>query len=208
MKIFIASILAFIQRYVWGYKHTYRIRNKIDRLRSQWLRSQFKNCAKSARIEHLGLLEGAQYISLGENTDIQQYTYLTAWDKCGDITFTPEINIGSDCHIGAFNHITCVNKIVIGDGFVSGKWVTITDNSHGNTELETLQMPVSKRPIVSKGPVIIGKNVWIGDKTTILPGVTIGDGVVIGANSVVTKDIPPYCVVGGNPAKILKQIKS
>lgn len=59
---------------------------------------------------------------------------------------------------------------------------------------------------MSKGPVIIGQNVWVGDKATILPGVTIGDGAVIGANSVVTKDVPPYSIVGGNPAKVLKQL--
>jgi len=47
--------------------------------------------------------------------------------------------------------------------------------------------------------------VWIGDKATILPGVMIGDGVVVGANTVVSKDIPNYSVVVGNPARIIKQ---
>jgi acetyltransferase-like isoleucine patch superfamily enzyme len=64
----------------------------------------------------------------------------------------------------------------------------------------------TERKVISKGAVIIGENVWIGDKVTILPGVEIGNGVVIGANSVVTKDIPSYCVVGGNPAKVIKQL--
>lgn len=204
MKTIIATILTFIQKHVWRYERTYWIKYKTDRLRALWLCSRFKSCDISVRIEHLGLLRGSQYISIGENTDIQQYTYLTAWDRYRDIHYSPEIIIGSDCHIGAFNHITCVNKIVIGDGFVSGKWVTITDNSHGGTTFETLQLPVGIRPVVSKGPVIIGKNVWIGDKATILPGVTIGDGVVVAANSVVTKDVPSYCIVGGNPAKVIK----
>ena len=61
------------------------------------------------------------------------------------------------------------------------------------------------RSVMSKGPVIIGNDVWIGDKATILPGVTIGDGAVIAANAVVTKDVPAYSVVAGNPAKIVKQ---
>ena len=84
----------------------------------------------------------------------------------GSEYFHLRINIGNDCHIGVFNHITCVNRIIIGDGFVSGKWVTITDNAHGLTGLMTLQLPVSSRSIVSKGSVIIGKNVWVGDKVT------------------------------------------
>ena len=54
-------------------------------------------------------------------------------------------------------------------------------------------------------PVKIGDKVWIGGGVTILPGVTIGDNSVIGAGSVVTKDIPPYSVVVGNPAQIIKK---
>ena len=86
---------------------------------------------------------------------------------------------------------------------LTGKWVTITDNSHGETDKDTLGMRPQKRTITSKGPVVIGNNVWIGDKATILPGVIIGDGAVIAANAVVTKDVPAYSVVGGNRAKII-----
>ena len=50
----------------------------------------------------------------------------------------------------------------------------------------------------------IGNDVWIGQSTIILSGVTIGDGAIIGANSLVTKDVKPYAVVGGNPAKLIK----
>lgn len=168
----------------------------------------FRYCHASVRIERLGKLVGTKFISIGKGSDIQQMTYLTAWPCYNSKQkFSPVIKIGENCHIGAFNHITCVNKIVIGDGFVSGKWVTITDNSHGDVSFETLSLPVGDRPIVSKGPVVIGKNVWIGDKATILPGVTIGDGVVVGANSVVTKDVPAFCVVGGNPTRIIKQLE-
>lgn len=59
----------------------------------------------------------------------------------------------------------------------------------------------------SKGDVSIGKNVWIGEKATILPGVTIGEGSIIGANSVVTKNIPPYSIACGIPAKVIKKLK-
>lgn len=56
----------------------------------------------------------------------------------------------------------------------------------------------------SKGPTCIGHDVWIGFRATILSGVTIGDGAVIGAGAVVTHDVPPYAVVGGNPARLLR----
>jgi acetyltransferase-like isoleucine patch superfamily enzyme len=56
----------------------------------------------------------------------------------------------------------------------------------------------------SRGHIIIGNDVWIGLNVIMLDGVTIGDGAVIGAGAVVTKDIPPYAIVAGNPAKIIK----
>lgn len=148
---------------------------------------------------------GGEYISIGRYTHFDKDCVITAWDHTlsGD-TFNPSIIIGECCDFGAWNHITATNKISIGKNLLTGKWVTITDNSHGKSDLNTLQQPPVLRPVVSKGPVIIGDNVWIGDKATILPGVTIGDGAIIAANAVVTKDVPAYCVVGGNPAKIIK----
>jgi virginiamycin A acetyltransferase len=58
---------------------------------------------------------------------------------------------------------------------------------------------------MSKGDVIIGNDVWIGINATILSGVTIGDGAIIAANAVVTKNVEPYAIVGGNPAKTIKK---
>lgn len=57
----------------------------------------------------------------------------------------------------------------------------------------------------NKGDIVIGNDVWIGYEAVILAGVTIGDGAVIGARAVVTKDIPPYTIVGGVPAKPIRK---
>ena len=56
-----------------------------------------------------------------------------------------------------------------------------------------------------KGDTVVGSDVWIGQNVTVMPGVHIGDGAIIGANSVVTKDVPPYSVIGGNPARLIKR---
>ena len=56
-----------------------------------------------------------------------------------------------------------------------------------------------------KGDTVVGNDVWIGQNVTVMPGVHIGDGAIIAANSVVTKDIPPYCIAGGNPCKIIRR---
>ncbi|MDE6868022.1 MAG: CatB-related O-acetyltransferase [Clostridia bacterium] len=62
---------------------------------------------------------------------------------------------------------------------------------------------ISELPL--KGDTVIGNDVWIGQNVTVLPGVNIGDGAIVGLNSVVAGDVPPYTVVAGNPAKIIRK---
>ncbi len=149
-------------------------------------------------------LSGGKYITIGEGCVFGCHGVLTAWDRFMDDTFTPSIEIGDRVTIGDYFHITAINRIRIGNGVLTGRWVTISDNAHGTTDPDTLSRVPMERRLFSKGPVIIGDNVWIGDKATVLAGVTVGEGAVIGANAVVTKDVPPYSIVGGNPARILK----
>ena len=59
--------------------------------------------------------------------------------------------------------------------------------------------------VVSKGDTVIGHDVWIGNSVTIMQGVQIGHGAIIGTNALVTKDVAPYTIVGGNPAKIIRK---
>ena len=82
----------------------------------------------------------------------------------------------------------------------------INDNSHGNICREELDLAPNLRPLTSKGPIIIEDNVWIGEMVCILSGVHIGKGAIIAAGSVVTKNVPPYTIVAGVPAKIVKQL--
>lgn len=176
------------------------IKGNHDAIRSQRLATRLGN--RTLRVDGSITIRGERYITIGNCTHIGNGCVITAWDKTADGgTHTPVIRIGSNCSIGEYNNITATHWIEIGDNLLTGRWVTITDNSHGTTDTESLQIEPLMRPVISKGPVIIGKNVWIGDKATILPGVTIGEGAVIGANSVVTKDVAPYTVVAGIPAK-------
>lgn len=91
-----------------------------------------------------------------------------------------------------------------------GKFCSIADNVTillgGEHKLDTISsFPFSlEKNRFSKGDVIIGNDVWIGYGATILSGVSIGDGAVIAANSIVTKDVEPYAIVGGVPAKTIK----
>lgn len=151
-------------------------------------------------------LIGGEYITVGNETCLGKSIVLTAWDYFKGQKFTPSISIGNGVSIGDYSHITAIDKIVIGDGVLTGRYVTITDNSHGLPDLNDANVLPTNRTLTSKGPVIIGENVWIGEKASIMPGVIIGKGSVVAANAVVTKDVLPYCMVAGVPAKVIKQL--
>ncbi len=206
MRKKIIDAVAYFIHALFNYKASTNLQLFFVKLYSSWISKEFKSFGSKGLVCRGLHLIGADKIEIGDNCLISKNSFLTAWEICdrGNQTL---IKIGNHCCFGAYNHITASNKIIIGDNCLTGKWVTITDNSHGKTDIASLRISPSKRDIVSKGAVIIGKNVWVGDKATILPNVTIGEGAVIAANAVVTKDVPSHCVVGGNPAKILKNKK-
>lgn len=81
------------------------------------------------------------------------------------------------------------------------------DNVYGKELLNNLQINGSKKTVLVRNKVnktLIGNDVWIGTGVTIVNGVKVGDGAVIGAGAMVTKDVPPYAIIGGNPAKIIR----
>lgn len=101
------------------------------------------------------------------------------------------------------------SKLVIGNYCSIAKEVVfILGSDHRLDTLSTYPFKVmymgEKREAISKGDIIIDDDVWIGQRATILSGIHIGQGAVIAAGAVVTKDVEPYAIVGGNPAKVIK----
>jgi acetyltransferase-like isoleucine patch superfamily enzyme len=201
---------AYLFSFVFPYHFINRLYRNIGKyIYTGWISREFKSFGKSSYIlPCFSLLIGAKYISVGVKSQIGRGVQLTAWDKFKGQKFTPEIIIGNNCSIGEDSHITAINRIRLGNNVRLGKKILITDNAHGASDAELLDMAPNFRPLCSKGPVIIDDNVWIGEKASIMPGVHIGMGVIVAANSVVTKDVPPYSVVAGVPAKIVKQLKT
>lgn len=103
-------------------------------------------------------------------------------------------------HLKSNTFIECQGGVEIGKYFHTGRGLTIFSGNHDYNSKEFI--PYGPQSILK--PVIIKDFVWCGANVTICPGVTIGEGAVVGAGSVVTKDVPAYAVVGGNPARVLK----
>ena len=167
----------------------------------------------SHRVGHLGdssfiwkplNLLGEQFMTIGDGNVFEAGLQLTA-RQTG--TRPPVLSIGNHCLIRYGCHITATNSVKIGDCLLTGTNVLITDNAHGLTNYSSMQLPPRQRDVVSKGAVLIGDNVWLGNNVCVMPGVVIGNGVVVGSNSVVTHDIPPFCVVAGVPAKVIKSLE-
>ncbi len=170
----------------WGTRiYTIRIRNFIGELGSCTL------------VEKSCLLQGGgiKRLIIGDHTVINAHALIELWSKYGDETYEPEVRIGNHCNIGEYCHISSINKITIGDGLLTGRFVYIGDNSHGGLSLEETEIAPENRKLKTKGIIMIGKNVWIGDKVTILGVVTIGDNAIIDAGTVVTHDVPPNSIV-------------
>ena len=207
--------------YLLSFLYTFEISNVIHKIRNYvytgWMKRIFKNFEGIIKGK-IGLL-GSQYISVGVNSVICNNVKLWAYEKYNDQQFTPEIVIGNNTVIQDNCFISAVNKIEIGDNVAIANNSVVIDNVHGdfraghmhftqNEEIPDVFLNnVQTRDLASKGPVIIEDNVHIGMYCMIMPGVTIGHNSVVNAHSVVTRNVPPYSIVSGNPAKIVLSFK-
>lgn len=145
-------------------------------------------------------------ISLGSRRFRQFCAHWILGDKCGEwvnidkgATFGDEIELGNGSGIGA--NCSVPNGVTIGHHVMIGIDVLMFTNEHRYDDL-TIPMGLQGRTEIE--PIVIGNDVWIGSRSLIMKGTHIGDGAIIAAGSVVTKDVPPYEIWGGNPARYLK----
>lgn len=156
----------------------------------------FVKIGKDVTIQHPECLHFGKNIGIGKNT------YFLPLTSYADKNYTPKIIIGDGCWIGVRNSFAAIDEIKIGKNVLFAGYVHITDHSHGYEEID---IPVSKQPLISKGPVIIEEQCWLGFGCEILSGVHIGKHSIVAARAVVTKDVPAYSIVAGNPARIVKK---
>ncbi|MEO1535570.1 MAG: acyltransferase, partial [Planctomycetota bacterium] len=110
----------------------------------------------------------------------------------------PRIVIREGVYCNRYTMFDASERIEIGARTMIGPHCYITDHDHGIRR----HMPIPKQPLIG-APVVIGHDAWLGAGVTILKGVTIGEGAIVAANAVVTKDVPPFSIVAGVPAKVI-----
>lgn len=211
MKNIVKELLIVIMRVVsWLYSYdiSQKIKASRDIIYTTWLRNFLASIGKDSTICYpCKLGDNPQLIDIGDNTVIRDFCVIQAETRYKDQIFNSSIIVGNNCDIGAFNHITSVGNIIIGNGVLTGRRVLISNNNHGDFSEEYLEKSPVNRDVISRGDIIIEDNVWIGEGASILGKIRIGKGAVIGANAVVTKDVCEYTLVAGNPAKTIKKIE-
>lgn len=165
----------------------------------------FSKCSiRKSRLIRLPItIRGKKYIDFGNELTTGRYCRIEVNGKHDKriIVFGDRVNIGDMVRISASE------SIVIGNDVLIGSRVTIVDNSHGfyfGDKQSSPNIPPNERPLSTK-PVIIKDNVWVGEGAVIQKGVTIGKGSIVAANTVITKNVPDNCLVGGIPASIIKK---
>jgi acetyltransferase-like isoleucine patch superfamily enzyme len=158
----------------------------------------FKSFGKKTTIYKPRNIQGAKYIDLGCRTSFMPDAWLLAL-KIDDND--PQLVISNDCYIGHYVHIVSVRKVIIEDAVLVADKVYISDNLH---DFESISLPIIHQPVKYHRDVLIKSGAWIGENVCII-GASVGKNSVVAANSVVTKDVPDYCVVAGAPARIIKR---
>ncbi len=146
-----------------------------------------------------------KYISIGDDVNIGSFCRITVSTEFGGHKVKSNneirIKIGNHVDMGNNSFISANNDIQIGNHVIMSSYVFITDHDHG---FQDFRKNLHEQPLSEGGYVKIGDNVFLGVKCSIMKNVTIGERSIIAANAVVTKDIPPYSIAAGNPARIIK----
>lgn len=133
-------------------------------------------------------------ITIGDNVSIEKGVVISTSES-------GKISIGNNVYLGEYSVLTSNEEIEIGANVLISPHNDIVDFNH---IYQDQSIPVNRQGVIAK-KITIQEDAWIGSGCKILMGVTVGRGAVVGAGSVVTKDVPPYHVAVGNPAKTIKE---
>jgi len=140
-----------------------------------------------------------QGVRIGDNVRLKEYVWLQVTSMLNDVG--KGITIGENTYIGPNCLLGGAGGIQIGANCTFGAHVDLLAENHA---FDRTDLPINQQGTVREG-IVVGDDCWIGDRVIVLDGVTVGYGCVIGAGSVVTRDIPEYCIAVGNPARVVRK---
>lgn len=179
------------------------IRNRMytwNYWRSLYRFLKFKLLHPGIKTEGFVFLPKRYEISKGRNASFTIGGFVWIGEGCAFRAHEGTLRIGRKSTFGGKNTINCYNHVEVGEEALWADHIYVVDFDHWFIDPH---MTIRSQGI-RKEHVIIERNVWIAEKATVLRGVTVGEGSVVGAMSLVARDVPPYAVVGGVPAKVLK----
>ena len=189
-------------------------------LRGLWYKVRFKQSSGLVLIGSGVKIRYANHLSAGKNFIIEDGAELMGLSKegilCGDnvtvgayASIMPSnyygrnlgtgLTVGTNSNIGRYSYIGCSGRITIGDNVLMGPRVGLFAENH---RYDSLEQPIRDQGVLREA-IFIEDDCWIASSVTITAGVTVGKGSVIAAGSVVTKDVPPYSIAAGSPARII-----
>ncbi|OPY70157.1 MAG: putative acetyltransferase [Syntrophorhabdus sp. PtaU1.Bin002] len=165
------------------------LRNNYYRFRHRW-----GYYGKGVRIgKGVDFYGDLKRVFLYDNSEIMDYS------KVFIVGPNASITLRENSSIGYFNIVNVHAQFVLGENSMTGPFVSFNDSDHAITKKESIRFSG-----YSEGVIQVDKDVWIGTGARVLKNVAIGEGAVIGANAVVTKNIPPWSVAVGIPAKVIR----
>lgn len=203
MKVYLLQVLQFL--------HLWRLR----KLKVQVSIDRSTKLLRSFKANFYTVPDDRLYLKIGANCILNAAFIFES--KTGQII------VGEKCYIGGNVSIMCRNRIEIGNNVTMAWGITLYDHdSHSKSWIQRAKVvehfydhygsPACFDNLdwtdVNSAPIHIKDKVWIGFNVLVLKGVTVGEGAIIGAGSVVTKDVEPYTIVAGNPAKLIKKLST
>lgn len=165
-------------------------------------RARCKVVGKNLMLTLLPEITGHAEVYIGDN--VQLHGKLAVYS--GRVFDNPRLVIGDRVSIGHTVTISVNREVVIEEGVMIAGYCRIADND-GHPVDPALRTAGVPPPADRTKPVRICRNAWIGHGCYIMKGVTIGEGAIVGSASVVTSDVPPFSAVGGNPARVIKDLR-
>jgi acetyltransferase-like isoleucine patch superfamily enzyme len=181
------SFFSFLLEKYFEFKVIQRIRNKFPKI--------------IVDSKNSFLFKNLDDIEISTNVVIGAFNVFCVLNQFENRNENSKLKIGSGTYIGESNNIRAAGgSISIGNNCLISQQVSIIATDHGIAKDQLIQ----SQAWIKKGDIVIGNDVWIGCSSQILSGVTIGTGAIIAAGSLVNKDVAPYSIVAGIPAKFIK----